>query len=246
MYVYRLISITLFLLIATVCRSQQQNAADSSGIYSRDTTSEPPPVERYDVAGKKISLDSTVAFGSDSIVPSKDTTGVLTKKHSPAKAVLFSAALPGLGQAYNKKYWKMPIIYAGFGGLGYWLYFESHEFNLARTAYRSAVRNTSTYSAIYQGQELDAATIKTYRDYYKNFLNYAALATVLWYGLNLIDAAVDGHLYHYNMDEKLSFNFDPSFLLPNNLGMSQTCLGLTFTIVPLGGKKVPKMFEYQQ
>ena len=235
MYVHRLICISVLLLLTTWV--QGQSATDSAGIYSKDPVITPPVVQKFDVDGKKITADPTVAFASDSVVPNRDSTSALkVKKHSPVKAVWMSAVLPGLGQAYNKKYWKIPIIYAGFGGLGYWIYFESTQYNLARTAYRAAVRDPKN-SAVYVGQYLDAGTIKTYRDYYKGFLNYASLATVLWYGLNLIDAAVDGHLYHFNVDDKLSFNFDPSFLLQNSLGMNQTCLGLTFKVIPLGGKK---------
>jgi hypothetical protein len=144
--------------------------------------------------------------------------------------------VPGLGQAYNKKYWKMPIIYAGFGGLGYALYYTSSNYNLARAAYRNVVRGQfGTYLGYTDQQDL-----KYFRDTYKNFLNISALVTVIWYGLNLIDAAVDGHLYSYNMDDKLSFNFDPSFILPNSLGMSQTCLGLTFNVNLLAGKHTLK------
>ncbi|MCW3126916.1 MAG: hypothetical protein JWO03_2574 [Bacteroidetes bacterium] len=223
-----------FLLLSSWVHAQ--SATDSAGIYSKDTLARVPDVEKFDVTGKPLNVDSTVVVGADKIIPGKDTIPVV-KKHSPVKAVWMSAVLPGLGQAYNKKYWKIPIIYAGFAGLGYWIYFESHQFNMARTAYRAAVRNPPYYTGTYLGQEVDAATIKTYRDYYKGFLNYASLATVLWYGLNLIDAVVDGHLYHFNVDDKLSFNFDPSFMLPVNIGMNQTCLGLTMKIIPLGGKK---------
>jgi frataxin-like iron-binding protein CyaY len=232
----------LFLLLSTWAHAQ--SATDSAGIYSKDTVVNPTS-EKFDVTGKKMNIDSNVVVGADNIIPGKDTIPVV-KKHSPAKAVWMSAVLPGLGQAYNKKYWKIPIIYAGLGGLGYWIYFESHEFNLARTSYRAAVRNPPYYTSTYKGREADATTIKTYRDYYKGLLNYAALATVLWYGLNLIDAAVDAHLYHFNVDEKLSFNFDPSFMLPINLGVNQTCMGLTMKIIPLNGKKkTPQPFQFQ-
>ena len=125
MYVYRLIYISVSLLISTW--AQGQIATDSAGIYSKDTVVT-PGAEKFDIDGKKIAVDSTVAFGADQIIPGNDSSVVKVKKHSPVKAVWMSAVLPGLGQAYNKKYWKIPIIYAGFGGLGYWIYFESHQF----------------------------------------------------------------------------------------------------------------------
>ena len=235
MYAFRIIFISLSLLLSYCGWAQAQGAADSAGIYSKDTVLH-TTTEEFDIKGKKVINDTTVAFGADKVLPPADTTKSLVKKHSPVKAVWMSAVLPGLGQAYNKKYWKIPIIYAGLGGLGYWIYFENHEFNLARSAYRVAVRNTSG-TAIYKGVELNSATIKPYRDYYKNLLNYAAIVTALWYTLNLVDAAVDGHLYHFNVDDKLSFNVDPSFVLPSQLGMSQACYGLTLSFSPMAAKK---------
>jgi hypothetical protein len=238
MYVFRIIIIVSLLLAAAVPAAAQQKE-DSVVTAQPDTPRANTPPEPFDVKGTKIA-DSTIAFGSDTILPA-DTTKV--KKHSAWKAVWLSALVPGLGQAYNKKYWKMPIIYAGFGGLGYALYYTSSNFNEARAAYRIVVRGGA---ASYLGYT-DADDIKYFRDTYKNFLNISALVTVVWYGLQLIDAAVDGHLYSYNMDNNLSINFDPSFLLQNNLGMNQTCLGLTFTIVPLAknhGKQLEKTLRY--
>lgn len=55
--------------------------------------------------------------------------------HSPRKATIFSAVLPGLGQAYNKKYWKIPIAYAGIGAFGYFTWSNQHQFNNYRNAY---------------------------------------------------------------------------------------------------------------
>lgn len=229
MHAFKIISLIVLLLLTAVSVQAQEEDDDASESL-HPVKIDSPRVDHpdvFDVSGRKIAADSNVAFGADSVLKA-DTTGIKGKKHTALHAVWLSAVCPGLGQAYNKKYWKIPIIYAGFGGLGYALYYTSHNFNLARTQYRAAVRGLP---AIYQGYT-DAQDIKYFRDQYKNYLNISALVTVVWYGLNLIDAAVDGHLYSYNMDDKLSFNFDPSFLLPNTLGTSQTCLGLTFTVKP--------------
>ncbi|MBS1625547.1 MAG: hypothetical protein JST83_16080 [Bacteroidetes bacterium] len=223
------------MLLAHLAGAQAQSYADSAGIYSKDTVVH-QTTEQFDIDGKKVINDTTIAFSTDTVVPGRDTIPVV-KKHSPVKAVWMSAVLPGLGQAYNKKYWKIPIIYAGLGGLGYWIYFENREFRIARTAYRAAVRNDPYLTASYKGKELDYSTIRTYRDYYKNLLNYAAIVTALWYTLNLVDAAVDGHLYHFNVDDKLSMNVDPSFMLPTQLGMSQACFGLSLSFSPMAAKK---------
>jgi hypothetical protein len=234
MYVLKIITISVLLLVTALsAHAQEEDESESITPAKVDSPAVSQP-QVFDINGTKI-IDSSVAVGADTILK-EDTTSAKVKKHSVSKAIWLSALVPGLGQAYNKKYWKMPIIYAGFGGLGYALYYTSSNYNLARAAYRNVVRGQfGTYLGYTDQQDL-----KYFRDTYKNFLNISALVTVIWYGLNLIDAAVDGHLYSYNMDDKLSFNFDPSFILPNSLGMSQTCLGLTFNVNLLAGKHTLK------
>jgi hypothetical protein len=239
MYVFKIIIVSFFLLHAAIV-ADAQSSIDSTHINLPKTDS--PAIQPHisEVNGVRI-IDSTAAASADT-VPKTDTVKV--KKHTAVKAVWLSAVCPGLGQAYNKKYWKIPIIWAGFGGLGYALYYTNLNFNIARAAYRIAVR-TPYAPGYYNGYPYaDVADIKYYRDTYKNYLNISALVTVIWYGLNLIDAAVDGHLYSYNMDNKLSFNFDPSFIMDNPLGMNQTCLGLTFTIKPMAGKRKTALVSF--
>ncbi len=238
MYVFKIIAISVLLLLAALSVNAQEEDESEYIVPPKIDSPAVQEVQVFDVKGTKIA-DSAVAFGADTILKS-DTTTVKGKKHTAVKAVLLSAALPGLGQAYNKKYWKIPIIYAGFGGLGYALYYTSSNFNQARAAYRNVVRGQ--YGSFLGYTSVD--DIKYFRDTYKNYLNISALVTVLWYGLNLIDAAVDGHLYSYNMDDKLSLNFDPSFHIQNDQGLNQSCYGLTFTIKALAGKQKPIKYSF--
>jgi hypothetical protein len=131
-------------------------------------------------------------------------------KHSPLKAALFSAVLPGLGQAYNKKYWKIPIVYAGFGGLGYALYYTASSFQGFRSAYRQQVALIPNPYASYMGIS-DAATLKVYRDYYKKYLDISSIGIGVWYMLTVIDATVDAHLLDWNMKDDLSVSWHPFF-----------------------------------
>jgi len=231
MQVFKIMPVLFLLLLAAVPASAQEEDEPETNTPQKIDSPAAAQPQIFEVNGTKI-VDSSIAVGADTVLKA-DTTTAKGKKHTANKALWRSAVLPGLGQAYNKKYWKIPIIYAGFGGLGYALYYTSHNFNEARAAYRAVVRGNPGW---YEGYN-DAEDLKYFRDTYKNYLNISALVTVIWYGLNLIDAAVDGHLYNYNMDDKLSFNLDPSFLLQNPLSMSQTCLGLTFTIKTGSGKR---------
>ena len=83
----------------------------------------------------------------------------IEKKHSPKKAALFSTALPGLGQAYNKKYWKIPIIYAGFAGLGYAFSVNQTKFVNYRNAYKyridGDITTTDEYIGVYSDDNLN-------------------------------------------------------------------------------------------
>lgn len=147
------------------------------------------------------------------------------KKHSPLKAALFSALLPGLGQAYNKRYWKIPIVYAGLGGLGYAVYYTADNFTKSRNAYRLSVDLDSTTIGIYRGSS-SASELKEYRDYYKRFLDLSILFTSLWYTLNIIDAAVDAHLFYWNVNDDLTLNWEPQIRPTYANGFAQTSVGI--------------------
>ncbi|MEI6455414.1 MAG: DUF5683 domain-containing protein [bacterium] len=132
------------------------------------------------------------------------------KEHSPTKATLMSTFVPGLGQIYNKKYWKLPIIYAGFGVMTYFIVFNTNLYMDYKCAYieSSNGNKNGNYSVLvykYKPDELLSA-----REYYRRNLEITCLITALWYILNIVDAAVDAHLYTFNITDKLSMNFGPS------------------------------------
>ncbi|MBK8659727.1 MAG: hypothetical protein IPN22_12870 [Bacteroidetes bacterium] len=156
---------------------------------------------------KVVVMDSLVVTDSLALAKSKK------KRHSPTKAALLSAALPGLGQGYNKKYWKIPIVYAGFGGLGYALYYTTSEFYGYRNAYRLQVDEDATTQGSYRGYQ-NAAELKIQRDYYKRYLDISAICTAVWYTLNIIDAAVDAHLFEWNMKDDIKMGWQPSLISP--------------------------------
>lgn len=136
------------------------------------------------------------------------------RRHSPVYAALFSMALPGLGQAYNKKYWKIPIVYAGLGGLGYACYYTASNFVGYRNAYRAQVADIPNPSASYKGVH-DVATLKEYRDYFKRNLDISAICTGVWYILNIVDATVDAHLFEWNMKDDIHLSWQPVVISGN-------------------------------
>ena len=136
------------------------------------------------------------------------------KAHSPKKATIMSACLPGLGQIYNWKWWKVPIVYAGLGGLGYLAYSNYSESQHYLHAYEYKTGDLPEGVTLTQ-YETDLANrysdsqLQTYKESYRRDFEFYGILTVAWYGLNILDACVDGHLYSYDISDDLSLSVDP-------------------------------------
>lgn len=130
--------------------------------------------------------------------------------HSPKKATWMSAALPSLGQFYNRRYWKPPIIYAALGVSLYFLIDNQVKFVEARNAYR-ARQEVPGYAVPAKYKNLSADQILANRDFYRNNRDYSIIAVAGVYLLNVIDAAVDAHLRTFDVSDDLSMRVRPSF-----------------------------------
>jgi hypothetical protein len=143
--------------------------------------------------------------------------------HSPKKATIYSAILPGLGQAYNKKYWKIPIIYAGFGTIGYFIGWNNGFYNTYKLAYSDLTDNDPTTDSYLdleatQYYDLDDPTdfnnfksgLSKQQDYYRRNRDLLIIGMVAFYGLNIIDASVDAHLFDFDISEDLTLNWQPA------------------------------------
>jgi hypothetical protein len=146
----------------------------------------------------------------------------LTNFHSPKKATIMSALLPGLGQIYNKKYWKVPIIYGGFAAAGYYLNDNLKQIDRYTDAFKAETDgdpNTVNDTGFNSGQLQDVISrYKTWRD-----LSYIAIGAI--YVLNIIDANVDAHLFYFDVGEDLSLNIQP-FVTPSREPMTGLTLSL--------------------
>ncbi|PNQ72233.1 hypothetical protein C1T31_12985 [Hanstruepera neustonica] len=120
---------------------------------------------------------------------------------APARAAFYSAVLPGLGQAYNKKYWKIPIVYAGLG-IGMYFYLDNDkEYNRYRDAYKRRLAGFEDDE--FFGTVTDDGLREAQKTLRRN-KEISLLVTIGIYALNIIDANVDAHLMQYNVDENLS------------------------------------------
>jgi hypothetical protein len=153
----------------------------------------------------------------------------------PVKATLFSAFLPGLGQAYNGDYWKIPIVYGGFAFTGYWLNLNNMQYTRFRDAYNieSAYANGETDTPSEFNGRLSKESLKNYRDSYRRSRDYAVLWIALVYALNIIDATVWAQLSNFDVSEDLAFNLSPAIISPSNLYSQKNnmpAIGLNLTI----------------
>lgn len=126
---------------------------------------------------------------------------------SPARAAFYSAVLPGLGQAYNGKYWKVPVVYGALG-IGVYFYLENdRHYDRYRDAYKSRLAGQTTDEFTDEsGTPLISTNglIEAQRFYQRN-KEISILVTVGLYALNIIDANVDAHLQQFDVSEDLSF-----------------------------------------
>ena len=162
----------------------------------------------------------------------KDTLSPKASKthlHSPKKAAWMSAVLPGLGQAYNHKYWKIPIVYVGFGGAGAGIYFLNKNFTYYRNEYRYRLNGQTDKLkpelASWSDENIDAM-----RTYYLRYLEIVSIATVLWYLVNIIDAVVDAHLFYFDVSDNLALSLKPNITTSNLFGKNQLFNEISLTL----------------
>lgn len=183
-------------------------------------------------ARSEAQVKNDTIISKDTVYSSADTTKPAVKKvpgkyHSPKKASILSAVIPGAGQIYNKKYWKVPVIYAGFAGLAY-----SFQFNQSHyVKYRNALKyrldddasTTDDYIGIYSDDQLGTL----YR-YYHRYRDLTVIGGMALYLLNIVDAAVDAHLFTFNVSDDLSMNIHPALI--NTAGTNHYVSGIGFNI----------------
>ncbi|SFB79022.1 hypothetical protein SAMN04487891_102345 [Flagellimonas taeanensis] len=151
----------------------------------------------------------------DSLAQNMEGEGItfeeVTKRESvnplaPSKAAFYSAVLPGLGQIYNKRYWKAPIVWGAIGTGIYVYSYNNTEYKRARNAFkrRLAGFTDDEFFGRISDEALEGAQENTQRD-----RDLALVITIALYALNIIDANVDAHLKQYNVDDNLAVDFQP-------------------------------------
>lgn len=160
-------------------------------------------------------LKNNKADNSGKALLAEDTT---SKKFNPKVAVLRSAILPGWGQWYNKKYWKIPIIYGALGTTTGVFFYNLKIYRLLRLAviYRSDTDTTNDHLIAPEFQSLPTDFLRQNRNVFRQNIDYSVLVFLLFWGLNVVDASVDAHLKAFDVSPDISMRLQPSF--ENNSG----------------------------
>jgi Family of unknown function (DUF5683) len=160
--------------------------------------------------------------GARSVNPPKDSPykvdSLSKKKHDPRKATLYSTFFPGMGQIYNRKYWKLPLVYAAVGIPAYEYFnnksfYKQYQFALAIvvSAQSTGVINQDSLNKV--GPSIQGFVtsgndnaLRSYRNEYRKDEDYAVLFFLLFWGLNIVDATVDAHLMNFDVSNDLSIH----------------------------------------
>lgn len=182
---------------------------------------------------------------ADSILVNRGDTVDLVESYAqrfnPRKALLYAAIFPGAGQAYNNKYWKIPLVYAGFVGTGYainynqkkYLFYKEKLFSILNEPAAPVIDPTTGTTAlgnrVVGGQLVSPEGIK--QDQLRNIVNrfrrdrdFSVIMTVVWYMLQMVDAHIDAHLKEFEVNPQLRVSIEPSagqdFLTRRSAGLT--------------------------
>lgn len=156
---------------------------------------------------------------------------------SPTRAVWMSALFPGVGQIYNRRYWKLPIVVGGFMGLGYATSWNNNQLNEYTQAYRDIMDSdpsTNSYMNFFPSttkeEDLDKTwltnTLRTRRDFYRRNRDLCIICCVGLYLICMVDAYVDASLAHFDVSPDLSIDWSPTLMI--SPGDRKPSLGLNW------------------
>lgn len=157
----------------------------------------------------------------NSMSPIADTGSLIKKdsvvKHNPRKATRRSAIIPGWGQAYNREYWKIPLVYGAIAIPTVMFVYNNNWYKKTKFAYEARYKaeynkDSSDLAAIDPDlKNLSITSLQSYRNSFRRDRDYSILFFLLAWGLNVVDATVFGHLKDFDVSNNLSMNLKPQF-----------------------------------
>ena len=183
--------------------------------------------------------DSTALLTGKVAEPSKSISQELKFNPNPMRAMWLSALCPGLGQIYNRHYWKLPIVIGAFVGLTYGTSWNNRMLNDYSKAYRDSTDNdpnTRSYMDFYpptvKESDLDktwlTTTLRNRKDYYRRYRDICIIGIAAVYLLNVIDAYVDASMMHFDVSPDLSMRWGPTVIDSQVSRLPSIGLGCSF------------------
>lgn len=155
-------------------------------------------------------------------------------KPNPTKAIVYATIFPGLGQIYNRKYWKLPIVYGGFLGFSYAISWNARYYTDYSNGYKDIMddnpetdswKNFLPYGINPETVDQDwlKDVMKRRKDFYRRYRDLSIIGTVAMYALSILDAYVDAQLFDFNINTDLSLKVEPTVIkktdyLANSIG----------------------------
>lgn len=173
----------------------------------------PPYIKGKVVLGERV-MDTLPPNADARRTPPDSTVTGKKKKHDTRKATLYSTFCPGLGQIYNHKYWKLPLVYAAVGIPAYTFFYNRNWYKKCQYAI-TVVLNGSTDSAVLSKVDpklrvfvnnKDDANLRVYRNEFRKDQDYSVIFFLLFWGLQIVDATVDAHLMNFDISPDLSMH----------------------------------------
>jgi hypothetical protein len=194
----------------------------------------------------KLSTNKVVLL--DTLQPKNDSAtkqlakkdSLIEKKHDPHKATLYSAILPGLGQAYNHEYWKIPIVYGALAIPTSLFIYNNKWYQKTKEAYDILVNNdTAKFDEIDPKlQGVSPETLQYYRNAFRKNRDYSVLFFLLVWGLNVADATVFANLKDFNVSDDLSMQIQPDY----NIDTKTPSLSVALNLRDKQHKMLPSSF----
>ena len=167
--------------------------------------------------------DTLIAEGPDTVLLKSYAT-----RYDPRKAILYAAVLPGLGQIYNKKYWKLPLVYGGFFGIGYAINFYQGNYKTYKAQLFYSLDNGFTDDTdINTDDETNPSgyttgQLRTIVDKSRRERDFWTIMMGAMYLLQMVDAHVDSHLKEFDLNPNLQVSIQPSFEQNEMLGQQNS------------------------
>ena len=188
---------------------------------------------------KKIILVLFIAFFSANLFAQKDSTNVKIKNIkgkiqktqgvynplSPSKAAFYSAIFPGMGQIYNKKYWKAPIVWGALAVPTYYYQINNSDYKRYRRAYKLRKNGLQDEFTLDDGStSVSLETLETAQKQLRENRDMSLLTGVIIYILQIVESSVNAHLLQFNTDDNLSFK---PVLMMDPIRIETPTVGLT-------------------